>query len=161
MNEIIQSIDFNAIISTIITAFIIPVLIICSKKLVSFINAKEHEVLSKINNEAVSDALKTFSDFVEVAVISTNQTIVDSLKNMDKFDKKSQIDAFNTTKNAILNSLSEQTIDLIRSYVGDFDKYLDSLIQSYVNKHKTDRINNTLISLEGTTSLTTIEETTK
>lgn len=148
MNEIIQSIDFNAIISTIITAFIIPVLVICSRKLISFINAKENEALSKINNEAVSNAFKTLFDFVEVAVISTNQTIVDSLKNMDKFDKESQMDAFNTTKNTILNSLSEQTIELIKSYVGDFDSYLDSLIQSYVNIHKSDRLNNVLISAE-------------
>ena len=155
MNEIIQSIDFNTIISTIITAFIIPVLVICSRKLISFINTKENEVLSKINNEAVSNAFKTLFEFVEIAVISTNQTIVDSLKNMDKFDKESQIDAFNTTKATILNSLSEQTIELIKSYVGDFDKYLDSLIQSYVNIHKSDRLNNTLVSAE----LSTIKDT--
>ena len=67
---------------------------------------------------------------------------------MDKFDKNSQIDAFNTTKTTILNSLSEQTIELIKSYVGDFDSYLDSLIQSYVNIHKSDRLNNVLISSE-------------
>ena len=142
MDEIISSIDFNSIISTIITAFIIPVLIICSKKLVSFIKAKEDEVTSNIDNESISLAFNTLFDFVETAVVSTNQTIVDSLKNMDKFDKQSQIEAFNTTKNTILNSLSEQTINLIKSYVGDFDSYLDSLIQSSVNKHKSDRFNN-------------------
>lgn len=154
MNDIISSIDFNSIISTIITAFIIPVLIISCDKLISFIKTKQEETISKIDNECINLAFNTLFNFVETAVISTNQTIVDSLKNMDKFDKESQIDAFNVTKNTILNSLSEQTISLIKSYVGDFDSYLDSLIQSYVNKHKSDRFNNSLVG-----ELCTIENT--
>lgn len=145
MQDFIQSIDFNSIIAAIISAVIIPLIVTCGKKLVAFLDAKETEAVLLTNNNELKEALKILFDFTETAVVSVNQTIVDSLKNMEKFDKESQIKAFETAKTTILNSLTEQTLSTLELGIDNFDAYLDALIHAYVNKHKNDRINTTLI----------------
>lgn len=145
MQDFIQSIDFNSIIAAIISAVIIPLIVTCGKKLVAFLDAKETEAVLSTNNNELKEALKILFDFTETAVISVNQTIVDSLKNMEKFDEESQKKAFETAKNTIINSLTKQTLSTLELGIDNFDNYLDALIHAYVNKHKNDRINTTLI----------------
>ena len=48
MEQIINSIDFNAIIGTLITAFVIPILGLAYKQFKKFLDTKEQEQLSEL-----------------------------------------------------------------------------------------------------------------
>ena len=71
-------------------------------------------------------------DTVTDCVLTTTQTYVEALKNKNAFDKEAQINAFNMTKQAVLAILTEDAKEYLTNALGDFDKYLETLIESQV-----------------------------
>ena len=74
---------------------------------------------------------------VECAVTSTNQTFVDDIKKeCKKLTEEQKKEAFNLTKQLIEDQLTPKLKEFIRNNFGDYDKYIDTLIEVVVNRNK-------------------------
>ena len=115
---------------------LIPLLIILTRYLIVFIDAKRKELKEKVNNELADKYIDMIYNTVSNCVIATNQTYVDSLKAQGNFDKEAQITAFNETLAAIKKILSDDAIEYIHSITEDTDFYLTKLIEATVREQK-------------------------
>lgn len=115
---------------------LIPLLIILTRYLIVFIDAKRKELKEKTNNELANKYIDMIYNTVTNCVLATNQTYVDSLKEQGNFDKEAQIKAFNETLAAIKVMLSEDALEYIHSITEDADFYLGKLIEASVRDQK-------------------------
>ena len=111
---------------------LIPLLIILTRYLIVFIDAKRKELKEKTNNELANKYIDMIYNTVTNCVIATNQTYVDSLKEQGNFDKQAQIKAFNDTLAAVKKMLSSDALNYIHSITEDTDFYLTQLIEASV-----------------------------
>lgn len=99
-----------------------------------------------INNIQLSTELKEYDKLneyidiaqaaIEKAVISTSQVYVESLKASGKFDKEAQIEAKNKALEIARQLITEESKNAIIILYGDFEKFLDSTLESVVNMNK-------------------------
>lgn len=115
---------------------LIPLLVILTRYLIVFIDAKRKELKEKTNNELANKYIDMIYNTVTNCVIATNQTYVDSLKKQGNFDKEAQLEAFNKTLAAIKKMLSEDAVKYIHSITDDADFYLSQLIEAAVKDQK-------------------------
>ena len=123
-------------ITQILEGVLIPLLIILTRYLIVFIDAKRKELKEKTNNELANKYIDMIYNTVTNCVIATNQTYVDSLKEQGSFDKEAQIVAFNETLAAIKKMLSADALEYIHSITDDADFYLTKLIEASVRDQK-------------------------
>ena len=101
-----------------------------------YLYTKWNEIKTNIKNEKIRNVIDEVVDIVYRAVVQTNQVYVDSLKNSGTFDEEAAKTAFIKTKNTIMNLLSNSMISIITEVYGDFNMYIDTLIESIVNEEK-------------------------
>lgn len=101
-----------------------------------YLYTKWNEIKTNIKNEKIRNVIDEVVDIVYRAVVQTNQVYVDSLKNSGTFDEEAAKTAFSKTKNTIMNLLSNSMISIITEVYGDFNTYIDTLIESIVNEQK-------------------------
>ena len=101
-----------------------------------YLYTKWNEIKTNIKNEKIRNVIDEVVDIVYRAVVQTNQVYVDSLKNSGTFDEEAAKTAFIKTKNTIMNLLSNSMITIITEVYGDFNTYIDTLIESIVNEEK-------------------------
>lgn len=101
-----------------------------------YLYTKWNEIKTNIKNEKIRNVIDEVVDIVYRAVVQTNQVYVDSLKNSGTFDEEAAKTAFSKTKNTIMNLLSNSMISIITEVYGDFNTYIDTLIESIVNEEK-------------------------
>lgn len=101
-----------------------------------YLYTKWNEIKTNIKNEKIRNVIDEVVDIVYRAVVQTNQVYVDSLKNSGTFDEEAAKIAFSKTKNTIMNLLSNSMISIITEVYGDFNTYIDTLIESIVNEEK-------------------------
>ena len=101
-----------------------------------YLYTKWNEIKTNIKNEKIRNVIDEVVDIVYRAVVQTNQVYVDSLKNSGTFDEEAAKTAFIKTKNTIMNLLSNSMISIITEVYGDFNTYIDTLIESIVNEEK-------------------------
>ena len=82
------------------------------------------------------EKLEIIEKIIESSVIYVNQTFVDVLKENGDFDNNDKCEAFSSAKVLIKEQLSDDLIKVINSIYDDVDTYLDTMIESYVNKNK-------------------------
>lgn len=116
--------------------FLTALLVVLSKFIISWFNAKIAEVKQKTQNELLNKYLDMVNTTVENCVIATNQTYVEALKNQNMFDAEAQKEAFKKTFEAVKSLLSEEAIAYLTELSGDADLYLSTLIEAEVNKNK-------------------------
>jgi hypothetical protein len=104
--------------------------------LCKFLYTKWTEGKVHIENEKIANTLDNVIQIVLDAVEATNQTFVDELKKKGEFTEESALEAFNTTKEIVLDMLSEDAADVIATVYGDIDVYLDTLIEATVRQLK-------------------------
>ena len=129
--------DWYSIVQTLFTVVIIPLLIVLTKYGVTFIQAKCEELKAKSDNELHDKYIDMLQDTVINCVLTTTQTYVDSLKTQGSFDIEAQKTAFEMTKNAVLNILTDDAKEYLTNAVSDFDGYLNTLIEATVKLNKT------------------------
>ena len=115
---------------------IIPLLGVLTTWLITYIRAKKIESKKRYNLDVISQTLDSLEKLVVDCVLATNQTYVDELKKTGKFDLEAQLAAFEKTKNAVLDILSDDTKALLNSVVGDLGIYITQLIEAAVNSTK-------------------------
>ena len=115
---------------------IIPLLGVLTTWLITYIRAKKIESKKRYNLDVISQTLDSLEKLVVDCVLATKQTYVDELKKTGKFDLEAQLAAFEKTKNAVLDILSDDTKALLNSVVGDLGIYITQLIEAAVNSTK-------------------------
>lgn len=123
-------------INIIFTAFVIPMLGVLTKFLVSYIQLKSEGIKSKIHSDNVVKYLDVAEDAVCTAVASISQTYVESLKKTGSFDEEAQKTAFNEAKYAALSIMGTSAEEAVSSLYGDLDEWLTHKIEYYINMSK-------------------------
>ena len=89
------------------------------------------------NSPTLKEKIEIIENIIESSVIYVNQTFVNILKENGDFDNDEKYEAFNKAKKLILSQLSTDLLKVIKDIYGDVDSYINIMIESYVNKHKT------------------------
>lgn len=124
--------NIQDIISSVFQLVIIPVLIILTKYLVSWISTKAEELKTKTNNELYNKYIDMLNQTVTNCVMTTQQTYVDSLKKQGKFDLEAQKKAFEDTYKAVLELLPSEARNYLQSISLDLNEYIKSMIETRV-----------------------------
>lgn len=121
---------------TIFEICIFPLLGVLTAYIVALIKKKITEMNEKIDNETAEKYLNMLGDIIISCVIATNQTYVETLKKENKFDLEAQKKAFELTRIAVLEILSEEAYKCLESILGDLNAYIDNQIEATVNQCK-------------------------
>lgn len=112
---------------------IIPLVTIYIKKLIE----------SKINELQVATKNKTLDKYLQIAeegmikaVLMVSQTYVDALKKEGKFDKESQVKAFEMAKSEFEKIVSDEIKNGIKELTSDYDAWIKSSIESLIKESK-------------------------
>ena len=128
--------DLVTIIPLVFQMCILPLLAILTKYIVSWIEIKIGELTEQKNDAQFTKYMTLLQDTVISCVIATNQTYVDTLKAQGKFDLEAQKVALQKTYDAVMAILTEDAIKYLNSVLGDFDAYVNTMIESQVNLQK-------------------------
>ena len=128
--------DLVTIIPLVFQMCILPLLAILTKYVVSWIEIKIGEMTEQKNDAQFTKYMTLLQDTVISCVIATNQTYVDTLKAQGKFDLEAQKVALQKTYDAVMAILTEDAIKYLNSVLGDFDAYVNTMIESQVNLQK-------------------------
>ena len=101
-----------------------------------FIYAKWEETRGNIKNTEVQKTLDEVVEMVVNVVNATNQVMVDTLKSKGEFTQEAAAEAFNKSKETVLQMLSTESAEIISTVYGDVNVYLDTLIEATVKKLK-------------------------
>ncbi len=115
---------------------LIPLLGVLTNAIVKFINSKIGELKMRTENENLQKYIDMFNKTICDCVIATNQTYVESLKKQGTFDLEAQKIAFDMTKNAVLELLTDEAKLYLTEIYGDLMAYMQIKIESEVNIQK-------------------------
>ena len=129
--------DLVTLLPMIFQLCIIPLLAILTKYITAWIEIKINEMTASKNDATFTKYMKLLQDTVISCVIATNQTYVETLKAQGKFDAEAQKEALKKTYDAVMAILTEDAINYLKEVLGDFDAYVNTMIESQVNMQKT------------------------
>ncbi len=119
MSEVLNGIDWNQVISTVWTVVLLPVL--------TYIGAQ-------INDYAKSKKIDKYTDIlyknVMNAVKDVYETVVRDIKGTDEWNDASKDMVKELARTKALNALTTSAYQILKKANKDFDKYLDSLIET-------------------------------
>lgn len=104
--------------------------------IIRFANNAATKIKSEINNEKAEYYIDLINQTIEDAVIATNQTYVNSLKETGSFDESAQQFAFNQTKAAVMSVLTDSAQIYLTTVIKDLDTYINTKIEACVNEKK-------------------------
>ena len=128
--------EWAVIINEVFTVVLIPLLGIITKYVIEFLHAKREEAKNKTDNETLRKYIDMLDATITRAVIATNQTYVDALKEKGEFGPEAQKEAFTKTYEAIMAVLNLDAINYLNEAVGDLESYIMTGIESQVNIQK-------------------------
>lgn len=131
-----NNMNWSEFLNIVLKIFVLPLMGVLAMFIVNYIKVKTQQVIDNTKSDVVAKYIRMAQETVTACVIATNQTFVEALKKQGKFDKEAQMEAFNRTKEAVLNILSEDAQKYLIEAVGDIDVFLDSLIEAQVNSQK-------------------------
>lgn len=88
------------------------------------------------NNEKLNQYVDLAQDAISNAVLSVSQVYVDSLKASGAFTKEAQTEAKEKAVERAKSLITEESKKAIIILYGDFDSYLDSMIEAVVRASK-------------------------
>ena len=125
----------NVLIECLI-AVIVAVVPIVTKYVVDYLKSKVTVAKEQAATETENHLLGQIDDAVEDSVSYVSQTIVDTLKQSNHFDKDAQIQAFQTAMSTTLNSLSEDARKFLYETYDDVTGFFTTKIEAAVRRHK-------------------------
>lgn len=117
------------IISTVVTAVILPLITLAGNKLIAWLG-------TKTKNEKAARYLATATTIVLSAVKSVFQTYVEALKKAGNFGKEAQAEAFKQAKTIILTQTTQEVKAFITEAYGDFEAWVNTQIEASINTLK-------------------------
>lgn len=126
-------------LAELLLAIIAVCLPILAKYVASAIKKVGENAAAETDNLKIQQYIKDVTDAVAAAVVSTNQTYVDALKEAGEFTAEAQAKAFEKAMNTAASILAPETVTFIKSVYGDLEEYLTPLIEAKVNKEKQEK----------------------
>lgn len=126
-NEIIRN-----IIYIILTGIAVPL----AKYLVTLLQVKANEITASIEDEKTRTYVDSALQAISNAVVSVNQTYVDSLKKSGNFDEAAQKEAKEKAIEVAKKLITADVKEAVAKVYGDFDQYLDTTIEALVRENK-------------------------
>ena len=123
MNNIIASI--LTVVAVLLGSYVSRFLLVLSNSI---------RMQTGVQNDA--NMMQLITSVISQCVVATNQQFVDSLKKAGEFTVEAQNEAFESTKNAVLDLLSPDAIEYIETEYNDVDLFLDKKIEEEVYKNK-------------------------
>ncbi len=120
----------------IITLAIVPIIGIVTKFVIKFLKSKVDELEVRIQNETLNRYTAMAEDAIETAVVSVNQTFVETIKKQGSFDDAAMEESFKIAKNKALVIMGEFLKKILEAAYGDIDAWIDNKIEYYVNQNK-------------------------
>lgn len=115
MEEILQNIDWIALLSAIWTIVLVPI----GKEIYSWLKSKKLDEYGVILYEEVVKATK-----------SVQNAIVDDLKGTDGWNEEKKNEVREIAKDKAIQALSSITYRALKEANEDFEEYLDSLVDT-------------------------------
>lgn len=128
--------DFEQILTLLITAVIVPLLTWGVKTLVALLDAKIALIKDRTIAEALSTAKYELEKAVELAVSETQETFVKSIKAEGKFDAKAAQDAFNRSFDRTKEIMSNAGMNVIETATGALNAMITAQIEKAVAEIK-------------------------
>ena len=128
--------EWAVIINEVFTVVLIPLLGLITKYVIEFLHAKREEAKSKTDNDTLKKYIDMLDATIERAVIATNQTYVNALKEKGEFGPEAQKEALTKTYQAIMSVLNLEAVNYLDEAVGDLKSYIMTGIESQVNIQK-------------------------
>lgn len=123
-------------IQQVLYVFVIAILPLLTKYIVTFLNVKIKENTAKIDNDKLIQYVETVTDSIAIAVLTVQQTYVDELKKAGKFTKEAQETAKQMAIDKAKELITTEGKEAIETLYNDFEKYLESSIESMVKENK-------------------------
>lgn len=128
--------EWAVIINEVFTVVLIPLLGLITKYVIEFLHAKREEAKNKIDNDTLKKYIDMLDATIERAVIATNQTYVNALKEKGEFGPEAQKEALTKTYQAVMAVLNLEAVNYLSEAVGDLQSYIMTGIESQVNIQK-------------------------
>ena len=128
--------EWAVIINEVFTVVLIPLLGLITKYVIEFLHTKREEAKSKIDNNTLKKYIDMLDTTIERAVIATNQTYVNALKEKGEFGPEAQKEALTKTYQAVMAVLNLEAVNYLSEAVGDLQSYIMTGIESQVNIQK-------------------------
>lgn len=128
--------EWAVIINEVFTVVLIPLLGLVAKYFIEFLHAKKDEAKNKIDNNTLKKYIDMLDATITRAVIATNQTYVDALKEQNAFDKEAQANALKKTYDAVMAVLTTDAEEYLNNAIGDLESYIKTAIEATVKDQK-------------------------
>lgn len=125
--------DFTPILVQIV---LIPLLTTLTGIIVKWINSKATELKAKTDNIYLKSTIEMLDNTISTAVVAVNQTYVDELKKENAFNPEAQREAFQRVYKVAVNSLTEETMNYLSTYIGNIQGYIENKIEQKVVESK-------------------------
>lgn len=128
----------NDLIISIVNICIVPILLWLTAYFVKLIRTKIDSIQNENLRKFLDSALSEVDNAVDAAVKKVSQTYVESLKKDGKFDINEQKVAFNKAFDAVIEILSEDSIDFLNKQLTSdgFAQLITAKIESAVISNK-------------------------
>ena len=123
--------------NTILTAVIVPLLVALVPFVAIYLNKLADEAKGRTKDQQLHKYIDIAEDAIESSVVAVTQTYVDAIKGGEGWTKEAQQQAFTEAKKQALLIMGSAARLAIKEAYGDFDRWLESSIEYYVNKNKT------------------------
>ncbi len=121
---------------TLLQSVMIAAVPVITAYLCSFIHTKNLQAKQNIDNEEAKKLLDDAEKAVTTAVISTNQTYVDTLKQSGQFTVENQKEAFQKSFDTAMSIMTQETRDFIEAAYGSLADWLTTQIEAKVKVNK-------------------------
>lgn len=130
MNELLASIDWAELLQTIWTVVLIPLFTWIGKEIHDWAKTKKLEKYTDMLYQAVINVVKELY-----------QTTVDSIKDTDEWTPEKQAEVKEIAKTKVIQSLTTDAYNFLKTVNADFDQWIDSLIEAVVYDYKPMTVN--------------------
>ena len=128
--------EINEIVANLLYLILTGILPLVALYVVQYIKAAVRKATADTDDMMVREALYYASEALERIVVSVNQTYVESLKSVGKFDKAAQAKAKSMALQKAQEVLTDEAKAAIINTYGSLSGYLEFQIESLVNENK-------------------------
>ena len=128
--------DYKEIINYVLYTVITVIVPIVGTYVTKYIKSKIDQVDTITANASIQNVIKDATNTVVDAVVSVNQTYVDSVKADGKFDEEAQIKAKNMALTKTITLISADAKEVIETLYSSFDTWIDTQTEKAVKEVK-------------------------
>ena len=128
--------DFEQILTLIITAVLVPLLTWGVKTLTKLADAKIAQVKNATLQAALESAKSELANAVETAVSETQETFVRAIKDDGQFNEVAAADAFNKSFDRTKQIMSNAGMEVIQTATGALNELITAQIEKAVADNK-------------------------